>query len=453
VTYKYKYIHLRDRFLSFIKEHQLIQQGENILLAVSGGVDSVAMSHLFYEAKLNFTIAHCNFCLRGKDSDADEVFVEALAQQYGVNFYTKHFDTQAYAQYHQISIQMAARALRYNWFNELCKTYQLDKLATAHHATDAVETVLFNLTKGTGIAGLHGILPKQGNLIRPLLFCSKEDLLQYAKLHQLSWREDISNTKDEYARNLIRNKVLPTLKLVNPKLEATTLTTTERINQVELFFNEQLVNLRDDILYEKDNIYHLNLEKIKNKPWAAVVLWELLKPFGFNFLQIKDLLHPSVQSGKSIYSDAYQVYVDRNMWMVSNRNPSLIPTAHTITSEIRNITLPTYKLQIQIITKESYQIVADNQVAGIDLAKLKFPLFIRKWQVGDSFHPLGMQKRKKLSDFLIDLKVPILHKQKVFVLTSENEIVWVIGYRLDDRFKISESTEQIYEITLLLPNA
>lgn len=449
MTYKYKHINLRERFLLFIKEHQLVDSDEIVLLAVSGGVDSVVMCHLFYDANIKFEIAHCNFCLRGVDSDADEALVASLAQKYDVNFHTKRFDTLAYTHDHHLSIQMAARDLRYAWFEELCQTYKLSKLATAHHVNDSLETLLFNLTKGTGITGLHGILPKQGRLIRPLLFANKEELQEYAKGYGLVWREDKSNTKDDYARNLIRNKVLPLLKLINPGLETTTISTIDRIQQVEALFNEQLTQLKDQLFYERDQISYIAIDKIEGKSWAPVVVWEMLKPFGFNFLQIKGLLGTTLQSGKTIYSNTHQLYVDRKEWMLVPRQDTVVPNTHITDADTSSVVLVSGELKIKVVPKMNYELVNDKYIAALDLEKLQFPLLIRPWQLGDYFYPLGMQKKKKLSDFLIDLKVPVLLKQQVCVLVSGNEVVWVIGYRIDDRFKITEATRKVYEVRLI----
>lgn len=448
MTYKYTHINLTEEFISFIKDHQLLQPEELVLLAVSGGVDSVVMSSLFHEAKLHFAIAHCNFGLREQESEEDEAFVHTLAQQYQVKFYTTRFDTKAYAKANKLSTQMAARELRYTWFEKLCNTHQINKLATAHHANDCLETILFNLTKGTSIAGLHGILPKQKKIIRPLLFASKEGLLQYAQAKGLSWREDSSNRQEDYARNLIRHQVIPSLKSINPNLESTTNVTIDRLSQVEKFFNEQLKNLREEIFFQQEGIYYITIQKIKEKPWASVVLWELLKPFGFNFLQIKSLLHSSVQIGKSVYTNNYQLYVDRTTWMLTAREQTIMPSEYIISEKIKNVNFLDQNLQLQVILREVYQIIHNNQVAALDLEKLQFPLTIRPWQTGDFFYPLGMLKRKKLSDFLIDQKVPLPLKQKVYVLESKGQIAWVIGYRIDDRFKVKEMTRQVYELQL-----
>lgn len=449
MTYKYTHINLTDGFVNFIKDHHLFQPQETTLLAVSGGVDSVVMTDLFYQANLPFAMAHCNFGLRGADSDGDETWVRKLAQQYGVQVYVKRFATQDYAQAHQLSIQMTARELRYRWFEELGDTHHLSKIATAHHANDMVETLLFNLTKGTGLAGLHGIVAKQGRLIRPLLFATKESILAYAQDHNLTWREDSSNAQDDYARNLIRHQIIPTLKSINPQLEATTHVTVARLSQIEAFVREQLDSLWEKITRQQDGITELAIQAIKTKPWAPAILWEMLKPFGFNFLQITSLLESSSTSGKMIESATHQIYVDRTTWMLRERQQPARPLACVIEPETTHISLPAYSLQMQTIPSNQYKLVADCQVAVLDLAKLQFPLVVRTWQPGDFFYPLGMQKRKKLSDFLIDCKVPALVKEKVMVLVSGQDIVWVIGYRIDDRFKVIETTEQVCEFRLV----
>lgn len=445
MTYKYTHINLTDGFVNFIKEHQLFQPQEATLLAVSGGVDSVVMVDLFAQTNLPFAIAHCNFGLRGAASDEDEAWVRKLAQQYGVQVYVQHFDTRAYAEKHQLSIQMAARELRYRWFEELCDTHHLNQIATAHHANDRVETLLFNLTKGTGLAGLHGILPKQGRLVRPLLFATKESILAYAQAHNLTWREDCSNATDDYARNLIRNQVIPVLKSINPSLEATTHTTIARLSQVEAFVTEQLASLQQVITHQQDGITYLSIQDIKTKPWAPAILWEMLKPFGFNFLQISSLLESA--SGKMLESATHQIYVDRESWMLGPRQQPTRPLTYMLKREKTSMRLADYGLQMQMIPSSQYQLAANSRIAALDLDKLQFPLTLRPWQPGDFFYPLGMQRKKKLSDFLVDCKVPLPIKKGIQVLVSGEEIVWVVGYRIDDRFKLTEATEQVYEIS------
>ena len=436
-------------FIAFVREQNLIEAEETTLLAVSGGVDSVVMSNLFYQAKLPFALAHCNFKLREAASDQDEEFVRQLAQQYRVPCYTRAFNTLAYARENKLSIQMAARALRYQWFEELCTKYQLDKIATAHHGDDSLETLLLNLTKGTGIAGLHGILPRQGRVIRPLLFADKAMLLQYAQAHKLAWQEDVSNTQNYYARNLVRNKVVPLLKLINPNLAATSRLTRERLEQVEAFFHEYVAAIQRQIFHQHGEDYYVAIQTIQDKPWAAVVLAAMLKPFGFQFVQLQSLLAHSPQSGKMLKSAHYQLYVDRATWIITpcRQSSQTVYTIPGITT--KRVVMQDYALHMKVIPWAQYAINPDSKVAALDLARLSFPLTIRRWQAGDAFYPLGMRQRKKVSDFLVDCKVPRPLKEHIYVMLTGHELAWVVGYRIDDRYKITNTTKMVYEARLI----
>ncbi|MCG8453396.1 MAG: tRNA lysidine(34) synthetase TilS, partial [Spirochaetales bacterium] len=281
-----------------------------------------------------------------------------------------------------------------------------------------------------------------------LLFADKAMLLQYAQTEKLAWREDESNTQNSYSRNLIRNKVMPLLKTINPNLEATGRLTMERLGQVEAVFNEHLAAIRKQILHQRGGNYYIAIQAVRDKTWAPVVVWGLLKPFGFNFLQLKGLLSHNSQSGKMLYSPSYQLYVDRSEWIITPRTRSS-QTIHTITtSSTKTLETQDYRLQMTVIPRAQYTLIPDSRVAALDLARLTFPLTIRKWQPGDFFYPLGMQARKKLSDFLVDLKVPMPLKERVYVVVAGGEIVWVIGYRIDDRFKITDTTRAVYEAQL-----
>jgi tRNA(Ile)-lysidine synthase len=434
-------------FLSFILKKKLLPQRGPTLLAVSGGVDSVVMSSLFHQANLSFAMAHCNFGLRGMVSDQDEAWVRTLAQQYGVALHTRTFDVPTYARAQGISIQMAARALRYAWFQKLCKQHGFEKVATAHHSNDSIETVLLHLTKGTGIAGLHGILPAQGRYIRPLLFANKANIIKYAQKEGLSWREDKSNHQDNYQRNLIRNQVVPWLKKLNPSLEATFRLTLERLGQVEAVFNEQVETVCQQVYRHKGTDYYVAIHAIQDKPWAPVVVWELLKSFGFNFIQISNLLAHKHPSGTMVETASHRLYVDRAHWIVT---PRMEPNSqsYTIDATTASLAVPPHELQCTHIPKTHYTIVTNKKVAALNRAQLRFPLVVRKWQPGDAFYPLGMPKRKKLSDFLIDNKVPVPLKAQVWVVTSSGTIVWVVGHRIDDRFKVTANTQQVYEMRL-----
>ncbi len=439
-----------ESFLAFMLEHQLLPQKGATLLAVSGGIDSVVMTQLFHQANLHFSIAHCNFGLRGVASDQDEAWVRALAQQYEVAYYTQPFNVSAHARAKDISIQMAARELRYAWFQALCEEHGVEKVATAHHNNDSLETVLLHFTKGTGLAGLHGILPAQGRYIRPLLFASKANIIQYAQTEGLAWREDSSNQKDGYQRNLIRNHIVPQLRKINPSLETTFLTTVERLRQAEAFFNEQITTIRQQACWQQATEYYINIQALQDKPWALVVLWELLKPFGFHFASLKKHLASPPATGIRLQSASHYLYVDRGQWIVTPCSPPASPAVYPLEATTTTLNILHYTLQCAQVPRSQYQLVADKAVAALDQAKLQFPLVVRRWQPGDAFYPLGMQQRKKLSDFLIDNKVPRPLKAQVWVVTSGGAIVWVIGYRIDNRFKVTDSTQQVYEIRLKL---
>jgi tRNA(Ile)-lysidine synthase len=296
---------------------------------------------------------------------------------------------------------------------------------------------------------LHGILPHKGKIIRPLLFADKSSLLQYAQSENLAWREDASNTEDTYARNLIRNQVIPILKSINPNLSNTSQLTVERLGQVDLLFQEQLAAIKQEIFFTKGHTYEVNPTPIQRKTWATVVIWELLKPFGFNFPQIKRLLSNQLQTGKRLDSTKYQLYVDRHQWIIVPYTSSQ-PISYTIPNPtLKTLKAPDYTLEISIISREQYQILTENQVAALDLDNLEFPLTIRKWQPGDFFYPLGMQQRKKVSDFLVDAKVPRPYKEQINVLVSNHQVAWIMGYRIDERFKVKATTQEVYEICLL----
>lgn len=435
-------------FLAFIFEHALLPSKGPTLLAVSGGIDSVVMAELFHRAKLRFAVAHCNFCLRGAASDQDEAWVRTLAQRYGVGCYTQAFDVSTHARTKGISIQMAARELRYAWFQALCEEHGFEKVATAHHRNDSLETVLLHFAKGTGLAGLHGILPAQGRFVRPLLCADKAQIRAYAKTEGLAWREDSSNRKDDYQRNMIRHQVVPVLRKINPGLEATFRTTVERLHQAEALFNEQVATLRQQVCYRRGTTYYVNVQALQDKRWALVVLWELLKPFGFHFAPLKKLLACLPATGTRIQSATHYLYVDRGQWLITPCTAPDSAAVYMLEATTTALAIPGYTLQCTYTPRSQYRMVTDQSVAALDQAKLKFPLAVRRWQPGDAFYPLGMQQRKKLSDFLIDNKIPRPLKAQVWVITSGGDIVWVMGYRIDNRFKVTDSTQQVYAIHL-----
>lgn len=433
------------RFLDFNKEHQLFQVDDKILLTVSGGLDSVILFDLMLKAQFNFVVAHCNFGLRGEESDLDAIFVKELAEKNNIPVFIQKFQTKEYAESQGISTQMAAREMRYTWFEVLRLKENLDYIATAHHQNDNLETFLLNLIRGTGIAGLHGIPPKKNRIIRPLLFANREQIQEYAQENQIQWREDNSNQSNKYKRNLLRNQVIPLLKTLNPNLEITFQETIEKLNAVELLFSQQIQMLKNQVFTIANNQVCIEFAYFKNTFAAEIQLFELIKIYHFNYTQAKQIL-ASIEngSGKIFLSATHQLFIDRTHLMISEKKENKNDSIWEIALEQDFFENDVFSLHFEIIHKNpNFQFSTENNCADLDFDKLKFPLQIRTWQQGDTFYPLGMKGKKKISDFLIDLKVPLLEKENVFVLLSDEDIVWVMGLRIDNRFKITPKTQQI----------
>lgn len=438
-----------EKFLQFVSQKNLFNPSDKVLLAVSGGIDSVVMSHLFYKAKLNFAIAHCNFGLRGEESDQDELFVKKLTKKFKVPFYSESFDTENFAQEEKVSIQMAARTLRYRWFEQLLQTEGYHYLATAHHLNDTIETVLFNITKGTGISGLHGIQLKNGYIIRPLLFADKEEMYAYVVENQLSWREDSSNQTSKYHRNLIRNEVIPLLKNINPGLEETIKQTIEKIGSVERIFEADINRLRQSVVREESGAVYIDFVRLQKELEPVIKLYELIKPYHFSYIQAKDIWHIlEAESGRYFDSPTHTLVKDRTALIITARNFQQYMSA-SIESGQQEFKNEFIHLEINEIAAEEFTIPTDASIACLDLQTLQFPLKLRKWKEGDWFCPLGMNKKKKLSDFFIDAKIPLNLKNQIWVLTSNGSIVWIVGKRIDNRFKVTDKTGQILQIRLI----
>jgi len=436
---------------NFIRENKLFNPKQSILLAVSGGMDSVMMCHLFRQSKFSFGIAHCNFKLRGKESDDDEKFVKQLAQSIGVPFYHKTFDTSNYAKGKGISIQMAARDLRYNWFEEIKKTHHYNFIAVAHHKDDEVETFFINLLRGTGIAGLHGIAPKTNHIIRPLLFTTRTEIEKYVKAHHIKYREDSSNSSDKYLRNKIRHQIIPLLKEINPQAEQTIGEDIQRIKETEQIVKTYIDGLTKILFKTKNNQIFISINEIKKLNLVNAVLFELLKPFGFSGDIVEQIIRGlNGISGKQFYSETHRITKDRNHLIIEDLAEIEKTIAPVLISEkvqaIRKPVSMSFKKAYRNIDLKKFQ---KADIACIDYDKLKFPLLIRKWENGDYFYPLGMKQKKKLSDFLIDKKIPRSAKEKILVLCSEDKIIWVIGQRLDNRYRITDGTKKIFITTVL----
>lgn len=441
-----------NRFLTFINEQQLLKPHQKTLLTVSGGIDSMVLATLFWQAKLPFEIAHCNFGLRAEESDGDEFFVKQWAQEHHIQCFTKRFDTAQFANSKGISIQMAARELRYEWFNELRQTQGFDWIATAHHQNDVVETVLFNLVRGTGIAGLHGIRPKSGVIIRPLLFMNRIEIEAFSVDNQVLWREDSSNVTNHYHRNLLRNQVIPILKEINPNLEKTLMQTVEKLAATEVVFEEAIEQSRQAVWQENEAVF-IDFQVLSTMTVPTLRLFELVKKFGFNYHQCQEIVASiDAQSGKHFESSTHTLVRDRQFLILKERLLDTPETSVEIWEHQQEVQVGTMLLKMSILTAKEWseQTLQSNQwTAYFAVDELTYPLLVRKWQQGDWFCPFGMGgKRKKISDLLIDKKISILEKEKVLVLSSNEQIMWVIGLRTDERFKVSAQTQRILEVKI-----
>jgi len=425
-------------------EFKFIKHASRIIVGVSGGADSVVLAHLLKKHGFDIAIAHCHFNLRGKDADADQQFTKELASKMQVPFYTIKFETQTYADTRKISIQMAARNLRYFWFEKLCTEHGFDQIAVGTHLTDNIETFLFNATKGTGLSGLRGIKPVNGKIIRPLLHNTKDEIYEYAKAEDLTWREDESNKSIRYHRNKIRHQVLPVLKDINPNLEATFERNFKRLGRVDAFLQNEISEIWDGWVKPEKKGWRLSKSDISNHPFADVVLSYKLPQFGFNDSNVHDLLKAlKGQPGSMISSKDYHIYIDRKEIFIQQQRFFSLPNQYQITEFMGEISNP-IKLRFTDLHAQKIQFATGNNTAYFDFDKLKFPLTLRKWKNGDTLKPFGMKGVKKVSDLLINHKIPLHEKENVWVLESDGKICWVVGIRSSEEFKVADKTKRVY---------
>ncbi len=413
-----------------------IHKKDSILVAVSGGIDSVVLLHLLHKLGAKIAVAHCNFSLRGKESDGDEAFVIKLAKTYKIECFTKKFSTKKFAKDNSLSTQMAARELRYKWFYQLAKEHKFTKIAVAHHADDQFETVLINLTRGTGISGLTAMNAVKENVVRPLLKYNRKDIENYASKHQLKWREDASNAEDKYARNKIRHQVVPALKEINPSLLNTFANSRMRLNNVQVVFEKAKSEFLIKAAFDGGWKF-----KVSKDPSQLALLSEILYDFGFTHDNIhKVVSKDKIDSGKIFKGKNCRLIKNRNEWILSplndNEEEILLHEGESIHSPI--------KLKTLVKLAKTHKILKDKNLAQLDYSTLQFPLKIRKWRQGDWFIPFGMRGKMKLSDFFINQKFSLLEKENTWILESGNDIVWVIGHRVDQRFAIGEKTKKVY---------
>lgn len=439
-----------NKFVSYIKKENLFLPKHKLLVAVSGGADSMALCSLLKEAEFNFAVAHCNFTLRGAESDADATFVEGFCLKNKIKFFYNSFDTAAYAGKHKISTQMAARDLRYGWFEELIKKNKFDYLLTAHHLNDNIETFFINLLRGSGINGLKGIIPKSGKKIRPLLFAIRDEIEAYIHSKGILYREDSSNKEDKYLRNRIRHNLIPELKSLNPSFEQTFASEIEILQQVNQLVYVEAEKKKKLLATVKKDLCKIDIEKLKKSGSPKLFLYEIIKDYGFNSVQAANVFDGlDGLTGKMFFSETHQLVKDRKHLLIRDKSEaeddevSIYKKTDKIKQPVQ-LDISYYKIK----KGEDVKIPALKNVAYLDADKLHFPMKITRWQQGDRFVPLGMWHSKKLSDFFVGEKMSLFDKDNQWILRNKEAIIWVIGRRIDDRFKVTATTKNVCIIEL-----
>ncbi len=438
-----------SEFINFLQDEALLRLSrDRILLAVSGGLDSMTLLQLCHRARIKVGVAHCNFQLRGKESEQDALFVQETAERLGVPFYCVRFETEYLAREKGQSIQMAARVLRYRWLEAIRAQEGYDAIAVAHHQNDAIETVLMNLTMGCGIRGLHGIYPKHGLVIRPLLFATRPQLEQYAQEQNIAYREDSSNASTKYARNALRHLVIPTLRQLNPLLEQTFEQNIQHFRETEKLYHYAIQRLKEEVTQEKEGRFWINIEGVEQSPAPDSLLYELLLPYNFKPKKINYIYRSRAQeSGELYHSKTHALLKNRQHWIVQPLPDPKAPQRIDleVSTASGKLTIDHQQLVWQSLPPDTPVLERQPQLAYLDRDKVPSALHLKHWQGGEAFFPAGMNgKKKKLSKFYKDLKLHLFEKEATWLLcTSEGEIVWVVGQRADERFRATASTKAL----------
>ena len=437
-----------NQFIKNIEQKQLVKQQQKVLLAISGGIDSMVLLHLFEKSGFDYGIAHCNFQLRGNESDLDEEFVKKQVLIHGVPAYFETFDTKEHADIKGISIEMAARELRYEYFEKIRVENSFDFIATAHHQDDLIETFFLNLSRKTGIKGLTGIKEKAGKIIRPLLFASRSEIEKCSTDYYIEYREDSTNSEVVFQRNFLRHKILPLFLELNPSFKKNILASIENLKDAEQVYSGSLQSEKIEVVSADKNDTVINIDKLRKSAFPKILLFEILTEFNFNATVVDEIYRSlSTDSGKQFFSKTHRLIKDRKELFVSP-----IKENGTKYFYIENEDIELFEpldITIEKLPANDFQIIKKTNVACLNLSEIEFPLLIRKWKQGDYFQPLGMTGFKKVSDFFIDQKIPIHEKENIWILCSGKKIIWIMGHRIDNRFKITPQTSTVLKIEIL----
>ena len=439
---------MQQKIQNYIEKHQLLTLDAPIIVGVSGGADSVVLLHLLIKLGYSCIVAHCNFHLRMDESSRDEAFVRKLAYSLSIPYYNIDFETAKYASSHRISIEMAARDLRYSWFQELLTNHQAQAIAVAHHADDSIETLLMNLVRGTGLRGLTGISPFNEKVVRPLLCCTRLEIENYIRIEQLEHITDSSNASMDYQRNKFRNAVLPLLEEINPSVRQTLYDSVERFGGTLAIYQQAIDRIKNEIVHKSNETIKIDIELLKQQADIPTILYEILNEYGFNQSTIKQIVENlTAESGKQFYSPTHRLLKDRQYLIVS-QDQKETNSEFWITNSNVHISHPICIKIKELCIGNDFIVSKDKNIVQLDAEKLKFPLQLRHWQEGDSFYPFGMTQRQKISDFFINNKFTLLEKEKCWLMLSGEEIVWILGCRVDNRFRVSENTKKIVQFAI-----
>lgn len=451
-------MNLLQRYQEFIKKENLFSPKDKLLLAVSGGVDSFVLCELCKQAGFDFTIVHCNFQLRGEESERDEEFVRKFGEKYKVEVKVKKFDTEKFAEENKMSIQEAARVLRYEWFDELIRSQESGArsqksqlrthLLTAHHTNDNAETVLMNFCRGTGLHGLTGIPVSYGNIKRPLLCFTKDEMVQFAKENKLDFVEDSSNLSTKYTRNLFRHEIIRAISKVYPQVNENLNDNINRFKEIEKLYKLAVNDIKKKLVKEKGSEWHIPVKQLMGYNNRALI-YEIIADFGFNEKQIDEVIKlAESDSGKYIDSPTFNYRIIRHRhWFIISPVNAVESEIIIIEEGISNLEFGIGQIKLEFVSNSQFPIPNSSNIACLDAKEINFPLILRKWKTGDYFYPLGMKKKKKLSRFFIDQKLSKTEKEKTWVIEMDKKIIWVVGKRIDERFKVTEKTTSVLMIS------